>query len=62
MKADFKVVQTGNLRGIRQSIVVDNFHSTNKVALFCAYDYTILVDINSIGRWRVKEGSIKINQ
>lgn len=60
MKADFKVEQDSNLKYIGQSIVVDNMHHLNKVCNYCVSQWQLLVTKDTVGRWKIKEGSIKV--
>lgn len=62
MKAGFTVSQDNNLKYFGQSIIVDNMHNLNTVNLYCVTEWSMLVIKSTVGRWRIKEGSIKINQ
>jgi len=63
MKAGFTVEQKSDLKYTGQSIVVDNMCRLNKVCNYCVSQWQLLVTKDTVGRWRIKEGSIKsINQ
>lgn len=59
MRPNYKVLNNGGMTNYKQSLLVDNHPKLNRVIMIPIINYSLLKDKFTVGRWRVKEGSIK---